>query len=151
MAFVATISRQRMIPSRAEAIWSILADFGALSSWVDGIAHSSLLHHGAEGPLGTSRRVQAGRLTLVETITAFDPPTTLAYEIEGLPTMVRAASNRWTLSPCGHATDVMVTSTYSVAGPLSAPAGWIVRRAMAKTSDDLLAGLAQRMESPDAF
>ena len=83
---VADISRSRTITAEPQAIWDVLADFGALSSWADGVDHSCVLNHGPDGgPLGTTRRVQVGRNALVERITEFDPPATLAYDIEGLP------------------------------------------------------------------
>jgi len=46
-------------------VWAVLADFGALSSWVDGVDHSCLLEHTGDGiGVGTTRRVQVGRITL---------------------------------------------------------------------------------------
>ena len=56
------------------------------SSWADNVDHSCILTSGADGtPIGTARRVQVKRDTLVERITEFDPPHVLAYDIEGLP------------------------------------------------------------------
>ena len=83
---VAVISRSRTIAAEPQAIWDVLADFGSISSWADNVDHSCLLSPATEGiAVGTTRRVQVGRNTLVERITEFDPPTTLAYDIEGLP------------------------------------------------------------------
>ncbi len=149
---VADISRSRTIPAAPQAIWDVLADFGALSSWADGADHSCVLNRGPDGaPLGTTRRVQAGRNTLVERITDFDPPTTLAYDIEGLPKRLRKAVNRWTLSPAGDATVVALTSTVGVgSGPAARLAERLVLRVMAKQSDTMLAGLARRLEKTHA-
>jgi hypothetical protein len=146
---MAAITRSRVIPVRAEPIWDVLADFGALSDWVDGVAHSCLLHDVAGG-VGTSRRVQTADATLVETITEFTAPSALAYDISGLPPRLRGVRNRWTLAGGRHATDVMVTSTFDVdAGPASGAAEWVVGRVMAKMSDEMLAGLTRRMETAD--
>ncbi len=145
---VSDISRSRTIAAAQGAIWGVLADFGSLSSWADDVDHSCILRHGPDDPLGTSRRVQVGRNTFVENIIDFDPPVTLAYRIEGLPTRVRTAVNRWTLTPKGATTVVTLTSTLRVdAGPLSRAVEWLVCRGMAKQSDRLLAGLARRLEN----
>jgi hypothetical protein len=109
---------------------------------MDGVDHSSVLHHGADGPVGTSRRVQIGRNTLVETITDYLAPTTLAYDIEGMPSRLGRLNNRWTLQSAGQDTVVALTGTVTGgAGAL------LVSRAMAKMADELLAALARRMEA----
>jgi carbon monoxide dehydrogenase subunit G len=144
---VADNSRSRTISAPLQAIWDVLADFGSLSSWADGVEHSCILNHGPDGPVGTTRRVQVRRDALVESITEFDPPTTLAYDIEGLPARLRLVANRWTLRPAGEATVVTVTSTVEIGrGPLAGLAERIVGRVIAKQSDAMLAGLNRRLE-----
>lgn len=144
---VSGISRSRTIAASPQAIWDVLADFGSLSSWAADVDHSCILRHGQNGPLGTTRRVQVGRNTFVEHIIDFDPPVTLAYRIEGLPTRVRTAVNRWTLAAKTSATLVTLTNTVEVdAGPLSGPVEWMACRRLAGTSDRLLAALAHRLE-----
>ncbi|RDH79621.1 SRPBCC family protein [Mycolicibacterium moriokaense] len=147
---MADVSRSRTIAAPPQAIWDVLADFGSLSSWAEDVDHSSILRHGPDGPLATSRRVQIGRNTIVEQIIDFDPPVTLAYRISGLPTRVHTAVNRWTLSPQSAATTVTLTSTIGVdAGPLSGAVEKLVCRGLARQSDRLLAGLAHRLEHPN--
>lgn len=144
---VANISRCRTITATPQVIWGVLADFGSLSLWADNVDHSCVLNRGPDGaPLGTTRRVQVGRNTLVERITEFDPPTALAYQIEGLPRRLPTVTNRWTLSPAGAATLVTLTST--VETRFTRPAVWLVLRFLAHQSDVLLAGLAHRLENP---
>ena len=132
-----------------QAVWEVLADFGAISSWAGNVDHSCLLSHGpGGGPLGTSRRVQVGRDTLVERITDFDPPTALAYDIEGLPRRLKVG-NRWTLRPSasGH-TEVTLTSIVEIAeNPVARIAERALCRFLAKQSDTMLTGLAQRVEA----
>ena len=80
------MSRMRTLAAEPQAVWKVLADFGALSSWARNVDHSCLLEHGDDGVgVGTSRRVQVGRNTLVERVTDVIPGSTLAYDIEGLP------------------------------------------------------------------
>jgi uncharacterized protein YndB with AHSA1/START domain len=145
---VANISRTRTITAPPQAIWDVLADFGTLSSWSPNADHSCILNHGPDdGALGTTRRVQVGRNTLVERIVEFDAPAALAYGIEGLPRRLRHVANHWTLRPRGGATEVTLTSRVEIGvGPLGRAAEWAVCRGMARESDSMLAGLARRME-----
>lgn len=135
-----------------QAVWDVLADFGALSSWARNVDHSCLLTPSADGVgLDTCRRVQVGRDTLVERITEFDPPRTLAYEVEGFAKQVRRITNRWTMSPAGDHTAVTLTSTIEI-GPNAAQrlAERIAVRLGAKHLDALLTGLSHRLESAHA-
>jgi uncharacterized protein YndB with AHSA1/START domain len=144
---VADIERRRTIAASPEAIWDVLADFGALSSWAANIDHSCILVQGTE-PLGTTRRIQVGRDTLVERIVEFEPPHALAYEIQGLPRRLRAVTNRWTLQPAGDSTVVTLTSIVEI-GPRSSQqlAERALCRVLARQSDAMLSGLAKRMEN----
>ena len=146
---MAEIARTRIIAAAPQEVWNVLADFGALSTWVDRADHSSILVHGpGGGPIGTSRRVQMGRNTLVETMVEFDPPRALAYEIEGLPKPLGRVANSWTLRPQDDATSVTLTSTVEIgSGPLRQLVERAVCRVMARESDGMLAGLAKRLEN----
>ena len=143
---MADISRTLVINAPPDAVWDVLADFGALSSWADNIDHSCVLEHG-DTPIGTTRRVQVGRNALVERITECVPPTALTYDIEGLPLRLRRVTNRWTLTPAADGTTVTLTSTVQIgANPLARAAERATCRMMAKQSDVMLAGLAARLE-----
>jgi uncharacterized protein YndB with AHSA1/START domain len=146
---VADIARTRTIAAAPQEVWNVLADFGAIGTWVDRIDHSSILVHGADGdPIGTTRRVQLGRNTLVERIVEFDPPHALAYDIEGLPKRLRRVTNRWTLRPQEQSTVVTLTSTIEIgSGRIQQLAERVVCRVITRESEGLLAGLEQRMEN----
>lgn len=126
----------------------MLADFGAISAWASAVDHSCLLEHGDDATaVGTTRRVQVGRDTVVERITESSPPDVLAYDIEGLPSRLGRVSNRWALTPSGTATLVTLTTTVQIGrNPLAWAAEHAACRFLARTSDDLLAGLAARVE-----
>ncbi|EUA87991.1 polyketide cyclase / dehydrase and lipid transport family protein [Mycobacterium ulcerans str. Harvey] len=111
-----------------------------------------MLNEGPDGePVGTTRRVQVGRNTLVERITAFDPPTSLAYDIEGLPNRLRKVANHWRLRRSGNATIVDLTSTVEVGtSRLAQMAERVALRVLAQQSDAMLAGLASRLEKTHA-
>lgn len=145
---VATISRTRLIAAQPQAVWEILSDFGGISSWASNVDHSCVLEHGPEGTLiGTSRRVQIGRNTLVERITEFSPTQILGYDVEGLPRGLRRVHARWQLLEAGSNTQVTLASTIELGpNPLQEFAAKAICRAMARKSEVILAGLTQRME-----
>jgi carbon monoxide dehydrogenase subunit G len=143
---VAEIRRTRTVAAPPQAIWDVLADFGAISAWADNVDHSCLLSPETQDvDVSTTRRVQVGRNTLVERITDFAPPSTLAYDVEGFPRWLRV-NNRWTLTPSASATAVTLISTVKVAGPLGPIVEGVVARVSAKMLDQLLAGLTRKVE-----
>jgi len=132
-----------------QAVWDVLADFGSLSSWARNVDHACLLEHGADGvAVGTSRRVQIGRNTLVERVTDCVPAATLGYDIEGLTRRLHRVANRWTLEPMAPGlTAVTVTTTVEIGtNPVARIAERAMCRLMTKQSDAMLAGLSQRVE-----
>src|ERR1700712_2819182 len=149
---VAHISRTRPIAAQPQALWDVLADFGAISAWAHEVDHSCILNYGPDGEmLGATRRVKMGRMTLVERVTVFAPTTSVGYDVEGLPQRMGRVVNRWTLRPAGGVTDVTITSTVVIGrNPLTRAAELVIARGMAKTSDSLLADLANRMKEPHA-
>ncbi|WP_096289059.1 SRPBCC family protein [Mycobacterium ahvazicum] len=147
---MADIQRTRTIAARPQEVWDVLADFGAIVSWADNVDHSCILASGADGaPVGTTRRVQVKRDTLVERITEFDPPHALAYDIEGLPRLLRRVVNRWTLAAgSGDSTVVTLTTTVEIGPwPPQQLAERVVCQVAARQSDSMLAGLANRLEN----
>lgn len=110
---MAAVSHSRQVAGDPIAIWTVLADFGGLHAWADRVDHCCLLNSREPG-IGLSRRVQSGRDTFVESITAFDPPRLLAYDISGVPSEF-TASNRWDIGVHrdGH-TAVTLTSAATV-------------------------------------
>jgi uncharacterized protein YndB with AHSA1/START domain len=144
---VADVQRTRTIAATPETIWNVLADFGSIGSWVDKVDHSCILVASPE-PVGTTRRVQLGRDTLIERIIEFDPPRALAYEIQGLPKRLRRVINRWTLRAAGGSSVVTVTSTVEIGSrPSQQLTERVMSRVVARQSDGMLAGLANRLEN----
>lgn len=143
---MAEVTRSRTVAAEPAEVWQVLADFGALSTWADGVDHSCLLRH-SDDPVGTTRRVQAGHETFAETIVAYDPPRELAYDIAGVPRWF-SATNRWNLRPApGGRTTVTLTSVVRMRpNPLHAIAEPTFARMMAKRSEELLNSLAQHVE-----
>ncbi|KUH81433.1 MULTISPECIES: SRPBCC family protein [unclassified Mycobacterium] len=146
---MAEIDRSRVIAATPTQIWDVLADFGDLASWLDKVDHSCILTRGADGAMvGTTRRVQIGRNTLVERITECDPQYVLAYDIEGLPKVLGNAGNRWTIEATGGGeTVVTITSTVRKGrGRTQQLVERLACQALARGSDAMLAALAKRLE-----
>ncbi len=146
---MATVSRTRTLAAPPQAVWEVLADFGAISGWADVVDHSCLLSpDGEDIGIGTRRRVQVGRNTLVERITEFDPPRSLAYDVQGFTRRLRRLTNRWTLAPAGGGTAVTLSTTIDT-GPsrIQDLAAEVVARVSAGQLDRMLTGLAQKVQA----
>lgn len=142
---MAQVTRSRTIAASPADVWEVLADFGGLQAWVPSITHSNLTTETTAGP-GTARRVQTGRTVIIETVVDWQPETTLAYRIDGLPSVVTAAENRWTITPAADRVDVAITSTVDTGSrPPRKAVARVVTRILAKVSDRLLDGLDRRL------
>ncbi len=140
-----SLQRVATIGAPPEAVWATLADFDAISEWAGNVDHSSSTTEATEG-VGTARRVQAGRIVLIETVTVWEAPSTLAYTLDGLPPLARTVTNRWDLAAAaGDAGATAVTFTTTIE-PLGGPRGRIgqriLGRVLGKAADDLVQGLA---------
>ena len=139
---MAAETRSAELAASPSQVWAVLSDLGAISGWASNIDDSRLIGDQSEG-VGALREVRAGRVTVTERIIVWNPPSELAYEIEGLP-LVKSASNTWTLDAHGAGTRVSLTSRVD-AGPR--PHRRLIARffarAMAKSAKIMLADLAQ--------
>jgi uncharacterized protein YndB with AHSA1/START domain len=141
---VTEVVRSRVITADPGDVWTTLSDFGAISRWAPAVDHSCLL--GAEADdagVGAVRRVQVGRMTLLERVVDCQPPRLLAYRIEGLPPVLRSVSNEWRLDPDPGGTRATIT-TQVEAGPRPPQklVAAIVARRLGAASDGMLDGLA---------
>ncbi|MDA0371942.1 MAG: SRPBCC family protein [Actinomycetota bacterium] len=144
---VVQVEKSVTIDATPATAWSVLADFGAIATWVPLIGHSCLLGESSEG-VGATRRVQIARQVLVERVVAWEPGRTLAYDIEGLPPIVGSPRNTWTLSPNNEGTLVALTTTINTGrNPVKKFAAGKALERMALASDMMLAGLASRSAS----
>lgn len=140
-----TVTRTATVPASPDAVWATLADLGAISAWAGNVDHSAVTTEATEG-VGAARRVQAGRVVIIETVTVWEAPTRLAYTLDGLPPLARTVTNRWDLAPAaGDAGSTSVTLTTTIE-PLGGPRGRIgqriLGRVLGKAADDLVKGLA---------
>ena len=145
------VVRERQIAAPRNEIWAALAEFDTISRWAPNVDHSCLL---ADRPdpddmtgdmLGIARRIQAGRFVLVERITVWEPETLLGYEISGLPPVLKHVVNEWRLTAPDTPNSTYVALVTQVDCGPRPPQQLIARaagRSLAKTSDKMLAGLA---------
>ena len=145
---VADISRSRVIAAGQQAIWDVLADFGAIGSWAPMVDHSSLLRADVE-PSRQARRIQMGRTTVIEKVVTIDAPTILAYDIQGLPRIIAGLRNSWELAALPTGFTVATLTTTVRVGPRAPQrlAERVICRMAARQSEQLLAGLASQWEN----
>lgn len=147
------IVRTRVIARPCEQVWAALAEFDAISRWAPNVDHSALLRSTGDdrvGGIGVVRRIQTGRTTLLERVVSWDEPKTLAYDLEGLPPIIRSARNEWQLEATGGQSTMATLTTRLDCGPRP-PQQLIARilgRRMARESESMLAGLAHFLEDP---
>ena len=137
-----TVERSVHIPADADEVWAVLADFGDLARWTRPVQHCWLVSDRTEG-IGAIRRVQVGRMAMIEEIVTWEPERALGYTINGLPPIVRHATNTWTLALSGGETRVTLTSDIDTGSrpPLSLVARAIAKR-LAVASELMVADLA---------
>jgi len=143
-----TVTKTNHINASSSAVWKHLADFAAIAQWAPNCDHSTWAGDVREG-IGAVRRVQVGRIAVLETIVEWQPDAALAYRLTGLPPQAGSVINRWSLeSAADGGTDLTLTTTID---PLPGPPGRIVAqvlsRQMARANRQMLAGLATVTES----
>jgi carbon monoxide dehydrogenase subunit G len=143
------IERTVEVPRPPESVWAVLADFAGISAWAPTVDHSCLLS-GQDAGVGMVRRIQTGRTTVVETVTAWEPGARLAYAITGLPPVIRSVTNTWRLEPTNGGTRVRLTTAVDAGSrpPQQLVAKAIARR-LARVSDEMLAGLTTHLASTE--
>ena len=145
------VVRHRTFNAPIDEIWATLAEFDTISRWAPNVDHSCLLDERpddddlAGAMIGIARRVQSGRFVLVERITVWEPKTRLAYEITGLPPVLRHVVNEWRLTSPGTPNSTYVALVTQVDCGPRPPQQLIARaagRSLARASDKMLDGLA---------
>lgn len=135
------LERSTTVQASPERVWDVLADFGAIATWVPMIQHSCLLSEQTEHP-GAVRRIQLPRQTLVERVVVWRPGQELAYDIEGLPPIVGTARNTWRLTPTSDGTSVVLTTEIATGpNPVKKFIADKVLERMSLASELMLAGL----------
>jgi uncharacterized protein YndB with AHSA1/START domain len=139
-----TLTRSTVVPAPPDRVWATLARFDEISAWAGNVDHSAYTTVATAG-VGTARRVQAGRIAVLETVIEWHPTTTLAYRLEGLPPLARSVVNRWTLDPSPDGMGTTATLT-TVIEPLAGPRGRIGTKilgaVLTRAANAMLTGIA---------
>lgn len=145
---MATADRSATIRVDQGAVWGMLSDFGAIARWTSFVEHSSLVRSGPMEP-GLTRRIQMGRMVVLERLVDVDVPHALEYEIEGLPERISSVRNRWVIEDEGpDSSTVSVTTTVTIGPrPPQRLAELVLARILARRSGAMLAGLTNHLES----
>lgn len=148
MNIMSALSRRaRLLPAPVDEVWCTLAAFGGISTWAPNVDHSRSLGP-FNGGVGAARRVQVGRLGLIETVTTWDPPCRLAYQVAGLPPQLGCVTYEWNLVSDQSQTKVTVITTVQAGRSLPHRlVAWLAVRRLAATSEQLLTGLSNHRSS----
>lgn len=142
--------KSRKIAATPAKVWAVLADFPAIVTWAPNVDHSTAATD-ARGGIGAVRRVQVGRVTLMETVVDWQPRELLSYTVEGLPPVAGSIVTTWRLAEDNGATKTTVTTTVF---PRPNPVGRFVARALSRqlgrAAKQMLSGLAERVEEGSA-
>lgn len=144
------VKKTRKIAAPVAKVWAVLADFPAISSWAPNVDHSSATTEARSG-IGAVRRVQTGRITLLETIVDWQPNHLLSYTLDGLPPIAGSVVTTWRLVDADGATKTTVTTEVH---PRPNPIGRFVARALSRqlgrAAKQMLSGVAARVEAARA-
>ena len=136
------VSRSVVIGASPAQVWGILSQFDKIAEWAPNVDHSCCLTRPLSG-MSAARRVQLGRMVLVERIFEWETDSHLSYRIEGLPEKLGVVTNTWSLAPKADRTEVTLTTNVDVGSrPPQRLIEAAVARKLASASDELLAGLA---------
>jgi hypothetical protein len=137
-----SIEKSLRINAPVAAVWKTLADFASIHEWAPNVEHSSWASEVREG-VGAVRRVQVGRVALLESVVEWQEDAALGYLLTGLPPAAGKVVNTWRLAAADDATMVTLTSSINpVPGPPGKVVSKVLGRQLAKANVEMLAGLA---------
>ena len=96
--------------------------------------------------MGTTRRIQQGSNVVLETITYWEEPVGLAYQIEGLPPVFKKVTNSWKLFDEGAKTRVELTVHIVPIRPPAEIAAQILGKFFSRLNKKMLIGLKNQVE-----
>lgn len=129
----------RIVDAPVDHAFAVLGDLASIAIWGPDIDHAWICTEVRQG-VGAIRRVQTGRMAVLEEVVRWEPPHVLAYRIDGLPKVVRSLLTTWTLAegPETGLTEVAVQTTVDC-GPR--PPQQLVARLVAKRFASVNRGL----------
>ena len=142
---MATKSNSIIVSAPIEEIWGVLSEFDQIFNWGENVDHSCLYSEQEIG-VGTTRRIQQGSNVVLETITYWEEPVRLAYQIEGLPPVFKKVTNSWKLFDEGAKTRVELTVHIVPIRPPAEIAAQILGKFFSRLNKKMLIGLKNQVE-----
>ena len=142
---MAAKSNSIIISAPIEEIWGVLSEFDQIFNWAENVAHSCFYSEQEIG-VGTTRRIQQGSNVVLETITYWEEPVRLAYQIEGLPPVFKKVTNSWKLFDEGAKTRVELTVHIVPIRPPAEIAAQILGKFFSRLNKKMLIGLKNQVE-----
>ena len=142
---MATKSNSLIVSAPIEVIWGVLSEFDQIFNWAENVDHSCF-HSEQEIGVGTTRRVQQGPNVVLETVTSWEEPIRLSYQIEGLPKVFKKVTNSWKLFDEGLKTRVELSVHIVPVRPPAEIAALILSRFFSRLNKKMLTGLKNQVE-----
>ena len=134
-----------IISASKEEIWNVLSEFDQIYLWAENVDHSCF-HSEQKTGVGTTRRIQQGPNVVLETITCWEEPVNLSYQIEGLPPVFKKVTNSWKLFDEGLKTRVELSVHIVPIRPPAEIAARILSRFFSRLNKQMLTGLKNQVE-----
>ena len=142
---MATKSNSLIVSAYKEEIWSVLSEFDQIVNWAENVDHSCFYSEQEIG-VGTTRRIQQGPNVVLETVTSWEAPVRLSYQIEGLPPVFKKITNNWELFDEGSKTRVELTVQIAPIRPPAEIAAQILGKFFSRLNKKMLTGLKNQVE-----
>ena len=142
---MATKSNSLIVSASKEEIWSVLSEFDQIVNWAENVDHSCFYSEQEIG-VGTTRRIQQGPNVVLETVTSWEEPMRLSYQIEGLPPVFKKITNNWKLFDEGSKTRVELTVQIAPIRPPAEIAAQILGKFFSRLNKKMLIGLKNQVE-----
>ena len=142
---MATKSNSIIVSAPIEVIWGVLSEFDQIFTWAENVDHSCFYSEQEIG-VGTTRRIQQGPNVVLETVTSWEGPMRLSYQIEGLPPVFKKITNNWKLFDEGSKTRVELTVQIAPIRPPAEIAAQILGKFFSRLNKKMLTGLKNQVE-----
>ena len=133
------------ISASKEEIWNVLSEFDQIYLWAENVDHSCFHSEQITG-VGTTRRIQQGPNVVLETVTCWEEPVHLSYQIEGLPSVFKKVTNSWKLFDEGSKTRVELSVHILPVRPPAEIAARILSRFFSRLNKQMLTKQLREME-----
>lgn len=145
------IEKEILVNKSINAAWNVLGlDFANASKWASAVNHSEGRGNAFNGSNCSERGCSTTMGSIKEKLYAFSNENfTLAYEVaEGMPSMIKSATNTWKLIDVGHNTcKLQITMDIRMGGFFGSLLKPMVKMQMSKMGNHLVEDFAHYVEN----